>query len=286
MFAILGNIEFEVLGGITGIEQRGAADWAEHARIQGKPLLQWVGDGLDELTLHMGLHAWLGDPDARLRALRQAKAAHEPLAFVLGSGDYLGVFVITEINSSSRRASALGQTFAATLQVTLREYTGAFTRKPLRPGLLNAATPGAPGVVSQFEPQPTPAQQALRDARAATSVLRASRDLHDAIRGGDATLVAGQVPRLLSVSARAVEPLLGFATTAEQLDNGAVLAEAGHEALDGVLQARQALSNANDDNVIDQVDSAGSHVERAAGAMDGVSPELAQLAAQVATRRA
>lgn len=90
MFAILGNIEFTVAGGISGIEHSGSADWAEHARIQGKPLLEWMGEGLDEYQLTIELHPVLGDPEERLRALRLAKSQHQPLAFVMGSGEYLG----------------------------------------------------------------------------------------------------------------------------------------------------------------------------------------------------
>ena len=70
MFAILGDIEFDVAGGISGLEQSGTADWAEHARIQGKPLLEWTGEGLDTCTISIELHPLLGDPEARLRALQ------------------------------------------------------------------------------------------------------------------------------------------------------------------------------------------------------------------------
>ena len=86
MFAILGDIEFTVAGGISAMEQSGSSDWAEHRRIQGKPLLEWIGEGLDECSLTLELHPALGDPEQRLRALRQAKGQHQPLAFSLAVG--------------------------------------------------------------------------------------------------------------------------------------------------------------------------------------------------------
>ena len=49
-WGVLGEIEFEVLSHPSAQSERTTADYAEHARLQGKPLLQWVGDGLDELT--------------------------------------------------------------------------------------------------------------------------------------------------------------------------------------------------------------------------------------------
>ncbi|MEB0045574.1 MULTISPECIES: phage tail protein [unclassified Pseudomonas] len=172
MFAILGDIEFNVAGGISGMEQSGSADWAEHARIQGKPLLEWIGEGLDECNLTIELHPVLGDPEERLRALRLAKSKHEPLAFVMGSGEYLGAYVIGSLSNAIRRSTAVGQIKAATVQLNLKEYTGAFTRKAARAGLLDpalsgtsAAAAGSPGLISKLIPAPSTTQMVLGHAK-------------------------------------------------------------------------------------------------------------------------
>jgi phage protein U len=78
MFAILGDIEFTVAGGISAMTHSGSADWAEHARMQGKPLLEWVGEGLDECSLTLELHPLLGNPQQRLRALHLANVSTSP----------------------------------------------------------------------------------------------------------------------------------------------------------------------------------------------------------------
>jgi phage protein U len=293
MLAVLGDIEFEVAGGLTGLEQRGTADWAEHPRIQGKPRLEWIGEGLDECSLSITLHAWLGDPEARLRALRQAKSQHEPLAFVLGSGDYLGMFVITEVSNAVRRTTGTGQLFASTVQVSLREYTGQFTRKVGRPGLLNpaltgtaAAAAGSPGLISRLIPSPSTTQLVLNHARTAGNVLQAGKGLYDALKGGSPALLLGQVPQLLGVTARAIEPLQGLTAAAGLLSDGADLAQLGSDVLGSVQGARSSLDPVDLGNIVERFAASGSSVSQAVTTLDGASTRLARLAAQVITRRA
>ncbi|EFS3478989.1 hypothetical protein HX217_005299, partial [Salmonella enterica] len=43
MFAVLGDIEFELITYWDGFEATFGVDYAEHARIEGKPGLQFVG---------------------------------------------------------------------------------------------------------------------------------------------------------------------------------------------------------------------------------------------------
>ncbi|MFB6404548.1 phage tail protein, partial [Pseudomonas putida] len=188
MFAVLGKIEFEVAGGFTGLEQRGSANWAEHNLIQGKPLLEWVGESLDELTFTMALHPWLGDPEAQLRTLAEAKSKHDPLAFVLGSGKYVGNFVIADINNALRRTSADGRPYATDVQISLKEYAGPFTPKVPRPGLIDPATSTtsmaklSPTLVSKLAPVLTAAQKALGYARQAGTMIGSAKEIYDAVK--------------------------------------------------------------------------------------------------------
>ncbi len=66
MFAVLGDIEFELITYWDGFEATFGVDYAEHARIEGKPGLQFVGDKLDEIQISLGL------PSALLCARRGA----------------------------------------------------------------------------------------------------------------------------------------------------------------------------------------------------------------------
>ena len=293
MFAILGDIEFTVAGGISGLEQSGTADWAEHARIQGKPLLEWIGEGLDTCNLTMALHPMLGDPEERLRALRQAKSKHEPLAFVMGSGEYLGAYVITDISNTMRRGTAVGQIAAATVQVSLKEYTGAFNRKVLRPGLLDpalsgtpAAVTGSPGLISKLTPPASPTQMAIAHAKTVGNVLRAGMNVYDSVKSGSPSMILGQVPQLLGVTARAIEPLQGFKDAAGLLDDGADLSRLSDSVLGSVMGSRSSLNPVDLGNIVDRFASSRESLGQAATTLNNASTRLAGLAAQVLTRRA
>ena len=293
MFAILGDIEFTVAGGISGMEQSGSADWAEHARIQGKPLLEWVGEGLDQCNLTIELHSMLGDPQTRLRALRLAKSKHEPLAFVMGSGEYLGAYVIRDISNAIRRASAEGQIEAATVQVSLSEYTGAFTRKIATPALLNptlsgtaAAATGSPGLISRLMPSPSTTQMVIGHAKTAGNMLKAGRNLYETVKSGNASMILGQVPQLLGITARAIGPLQGFTTVAGLLDEGSDLSRLGENVLGSVMGARASLNPVDLSNIVDRFSASREFLDQALTKLDGASTQLAGLAAKVLTRRA
>jgi phage protein U len=293
MFAILGDIEFTVAGGISGMEQSGSADWAEHARIQGKPLLEWIGEGLDECNLTIELHPVLGDPEERLRTLRLAKSKHEPLAFVMGSGEYLGAYVITNISNAIRRSTAVGQIKAATVQLSLKEYTGAFTRKVARPGLLDsalngttAAAAGKPGLISRLMPSPSTVQAVIGHAKTAGNILKAGQNLYETVKSGNASMILGQVPQLLGVTARAIGPLQGLTSVAGLLDDGADLSRLGEDVLGSVMGARSALNPVDLGNIVDRFSASRESLGQAFTTMDGARTRLAGLAAQVLTRRA
>ncbi|WP_409284304.1 phage tail protein [Pseudomonas protegens] len=293
MFAILGEIEFTVAGGISGMEQRGSADWAEHTRIQGKPLLEWIGEALDEVNLTIELHPVLGDPEARLRALRLAKKKHEPLALVMGSGEYVGPYVIVDLNNVIRRATAVGQIRSASVQVSLKEYTGAFTRKVLRPGLLDpavsgtsAAVTGSPGLISRMLPSPSTTQLVIGHAKTAGNVLKAGQNLYETVKSGNASMILGQVPQLLGVTARAIEPLQGLKDAAGLLDDGSDLSRLGEDVLSSVMGARSSLDPVDLGNIVDRFAASRESLGQALTKMDGASTRLSGLAAQVLTRKA
>ncbi|MFV2950081.1 phage tail protein [Pseudomonas japonica] len=294
MFAILGNIEFTVSGGIVGMDLRSAAEWAEHARIKGKPLLEWVGERLDDINLSIELHPQLGDPDARWKALREAKAKHEPLALVLGNGDYLGPQVIAELNLVHRRMTATGQLGSATVQLSLREYTGAFIRKVrATPGLVSpalsgtsAAAAGSPGLLSKVLPSPTTTQLVIGHAKTAANILQAGKNLYDQVKSGNALMMLSQVPQVLGVTAQVIGPLTGLTEAAGLLKDGADLARVGEDVLGSVMGARSSLNPVDLGNIVERFSASRDSLDQALTTMDGARTRLAGLAAQVITRKA
>lgn len=59
MFALLGEIQFDLITYFDGFDSQFDADYAEHALIEGKPRLQWIGDKLDEISIQLSFHAHL-----------------------------------------------------------------------------------------------------------------------------------------------------------------------------------------------------------------------------------
>ena len=137
MYAVLGNIEFDLITYFDGLEQRSGSDFAEHGRIGGKPVLQFVGDKLDEIRIDLVLHAAYCQPDEELKKLQAARQQHQALALVLGNGDYKGRFVITELQSTGRQTDRSGDLLAVEAQLSLREFGGDAPPKP-KPALAKA----------------------------------------------------------------------------------------------------------------------------------------------------
>jgi hypothetical protein len=53
MFALLGDIRFDLPAYLEGIEEQTTYSFAEHALIAGKPRLQWTGEGLGQLRIDL-----------------------------------------------------------------------------------------------------------------------------------------------------------------------------------------------------------------------------------------
>jgi len=293
MLAILGEIEFEVAGGLSGMEATHGADYAEHARIADKPLLESVGDALDEYTLTIELHPALGDVTVRTRALREAMTAHQPLAFVLGSGEFLGAFVITELLQASRKTWANGALFAATLDVTLREWAGEFEAPPPTPAL--AASEGAlldaqPELLRTESPIQTAAMTALTQAKAAALAVQSGMRAIESARQGDIASALQQIPALADVVGRAAPMLSNMTESVTALQGefeaASELVQLGMDAMAQVQNVRDTLSGAVDaGNVPEKLSAGGQSLENVLNLFEQGAKPLAQLASAVATRR-
>jgi len=293
MLAILGEIEFDVAGGLSGMDVTQAADYAEHARIAGKPLLESTGDALDEYQLTIELHPNLGDVAARARALREVMAAHQPLAFVLGSGEFLGAFVITEVQQAQQRTWANGAAFASTLNITLRQWAGEFEVPPPMPAIaesIDAMLDAQPELLRTESPIKTAAMQALEQAKAAAQTVGEAVRVVDSVRNGDIAAALQQVPALANAVGRAAPMLSGMtdAVTALQgeFEAASELMQLGTDALSQVQSARNILSGGVDAaNVLAKLAASGQSLQSVLNLFEQGAKPLAQLASAVATRR-
>jgi phage protein U len=136
LFAVLGDIQFEVVGSPEAYESAGTYDFAEQKVIESKPRLQWVGDDLERLKFELIWHASFTNPALQLARLRATAAEHLALPLVFGDGGFRGFFIIESINVKSQQLSAGGAPIAIRVALALKEWSA-------DPLLLSSARPVA-----------------------------------------------------------------------------------------------------------------------------------------------
>jgi len=159
LFAVLGEIPFQVVGSPESFESRRRYDFAEHRVVESKPRLQWLGNDLERLRFELRLHSSFTDPAAKLALLRSTAAAHLALPLVFGNGGFRGFFVIESISMRSQQLSARGIPIAITAAVALKEWAAEsellsgtsalpdFVPIGIRPAVSSSSDGGSPGFI-------------------------------------------------------------------------------------------------------------------------------------------
>lgn len=124
MFAQLGDIVFELITYFDGINDTVSYNFAEHERINNKTLLQYMGENLQEFTIKLNLHSTFCTPEDEILKIREAAKLGKPLKFIKGNGEYLGAFVISQIQKTVEQASPEGDLIAIEVELQLKEYAG------------------------------------------------------------------------------------------------------------------------------------------------------------------
>lgn len=292
MFAVLGDIEFELITYWDGFEATFGVDYAEHARIEGKPGLQFVGDRLDEIQISLVFHQHYCVPDVELARVRTAMKAHQALALVFGNGDYRGWFVITDVTATSEQTDSTGNVLAVSATVSLREYTGD-PKNPLQPPAIRRQVPGA-GAISGAVPSPCGVAQFVRNgvnyAKQAQSVLQTTIS---AVRvaqkmKGNPVVALTRVPGLMSglgnISGALGKSIPAFNVLSESMPDAISLARTASEAATYVQQAQSALSGVDKRNIAGALDTVSGQLNAAGTAFNRMSPGLSAMAARILTR--
>lgn len=145
------------------------ADFAEHALIARKPRLQWTGDALTQLRLGVKLHSDFCDVAAAQAWLAKLLTDHTPQPLVMGTGEFLGWYVLTDMERQELVHATAGVRYAS-VTLTLREYA------PTADELQKMGTPKSPAAVraqGDVLPGLTQVEGILRDpAKAAVRVVR------------------------------------------------------------------------------------------------------------------
>lgn len=121
-FLLLGDIGFGKLASPSGFESKLTISYAEHQVIEGKPLLQYTGDGLQVIPLTFYFHASFCKPQQIWDDLKALATSHKAFPLSQGNGLMLGKFVLTEINRTTTYTAADGTLYAFECKLNLQEY--------------------------------------------------------------------------------------------------------------------------------------------------------------------
>jgi len=159
MYAVLGDILFEVLTSPTRLESTRGFDYAEHRVVQDRPRLQWIADGLETIALELMLHVAFTSPKTQLDALNAAAQDHQARALVFGNSVHRGYFVLTAISEIHRHDADDGSLIWTTARIELKEYAFGVEVDPYAPPrpttpppAIVAASPIAAASTTPFNP--------------------------------------------------------------------------------------------------------------------------------------
>ena len=124
MFAQLGDIQFDLITYFDGINSTVTYNYAEHERINNKTLLQFMGENLQEFTIKLNLHSSFCVPEDEILKIRTEAQLGKPLKFIKENGEYVGAFVISQIQKTTEQTSPEGDLIAIQVELQLKEYAG------------------------------------------------------------------------------------------------------------------------------------------------------------------
>lgn len=122
MFAQLGNIIFDKQYTPLAMPRSTEANYVQHELINIKPRLQPTGNNLEEIELSIELRAEAVNIPNTLAGLHTSRSSFEVLPLVMGTGQYLGDFVITKMEENILHCMADGYPIAVAVSLSLKEY--------------------------------------------------------------------------------------------------------------------------------------------------------------------
>ena len=133
MFAVVGEIVFEVLGAPETLEFKREWDYAELRVIKDRPRLQWIANNLALITIDLRFHASFTVPELQLAALVAAGDDHLARPLVFGNGIHRGYFVVTSVRTIATQMTAIGDLAGITVRTTLKEWALSIEIDPAAP---------------------------------------------------------------------------------------------------------------------------------------------------------
>jgi phage protein U len=151
MYALLGEIVFEVLTSPEVFRSTTDYHYAEHKVIEARPRLQWLATELQKISLDLGFHVAFTNPATQMNRLRRAAEDHQARALVFGNGVHRGYFVVESIEETHHQDADDGSFVAISARVELCEWVpGGVGLDPLAPPRRSAPPPGIVTVSPAF----------------------------------------------------------------------------------------------------------------------------------------
>lgn len=122
MYLLLGDIGYGKPISPNALDIKRSTSYAEHQVIEGKPLLQYTGADLDEISLAFLFHADFCVPQRKWDELVELFSNHQAFPLSQGNGLVLGSFVITDLERVSIASGDDGTPYAIECRVALKEY--------------------------------------------------------------------------------------------------------------------------------------------------------------------
>ena len=98
--------------------------WARHEVIGQKPVLEWIGEDLNTVSMTVRLDVSLGVlPHVALKFLESMMASKEPHILLIG-GEMLGRYVIASVHEDRKFHTGLGICQVAEVTLSLIEFSG------------------------------------------------------------------------------------------------------------------------------------------------------------------
>lgn len=123
MYIMLGVVGYARLESPTAYELEKKADYAEMQVTEGKPLLQYMGQGLDKIDLSFSFHSDYTDPQAAWARLVDMINAHKAFTVTMGNGQVIGDFVLSDLKRTAAVTGEDGTLQVIYCKVKLKEWS-------------------------------------------------------------------------------------------------------------------------------------------------------------------
>lgn len=112
----------DLLRTFDNLTRSGSARYAEHNTLNGKPRLEFIGSGLDDVSFDMRFDIQYGiNPRLEIERLRAIKDTGQ-FYFLVLAGQPVGRFVIQDIGEDWRHIDGRGRLLVASVNVSMKEY--------------------------------------------------------------------------------------------------------------------------------------------------------------------